>query len=110
MAVRRAAAASPVDPAVWLLFAATSLVVLLVQLPYTHATAWHFFEDAADLLFARDGLHLYDAHPEFQFGPLSIAVAAPFTALGEGAAMVVLSLMGLVGLGFLVDAVRTMRP
>jgi hypothetical protein len=73
---------------VW--FAVAAAVVLVVQLPFTHATAWHYFEDAVD----RFGLHLYAGHPEFQFGPLSVVVAAPLTVGGDLLAMVVMSAAG----------------
>lgn len=89
----------------WWGLAAVSAVVLLAQLPGPHATAWHFFELAADLLIGdgppgdRGGLHLYDEHPELQFGPLSILVALPFVLLGEGAGEVAVMVAGsLVGL------------
>ncbi|MCP4454341.1 MAG: hypothetical protein GY809_23020, partial [Planctomycetes bacterium] len=68
----------------WPVLVAASVVVMVVQLPGPHATAWHFFDLAADLLVGRGpdgdgwGLALYRDHPELQFGPLSIVVAAPF--------------------------------
>jgi hypothetical protein len=52
-------------------------------------TSWHFFDDAANLLMrssqAGGGLDLYLAHPDFQFGPLATAVAAPLALLPDGA-------------------------
>lgn len=90
----------------WWALAVVSALVLLVQLPGPHATGWHFFELAADLLIDngppgdRSGLRLYGDHPELQFGPVSILVALPFTllgtAVGELAVMVAGSLLGLV--------------
>lgn len=104
------ARSAPRPEVVWALFVVTSAVVLLVQLPFTHATAWHFFADGSDVLFSADGLHLYAIHPELQFGPLSLVLAGPLTWGGEYAAMVVGSFAGLVALGFLLDALRTLRP
>ena len=74
--------------------------MLLVQIPLPHATAWHFFEDATDLLFsgsAGGGLGLYGERPDLQFGPVSILAAVPFTllgSLGSWAAMVFFSALG----------------
>jgi hypothetical protein len=93
--------------------------VVVAHLPGRHATAWHFFEDAADLLFGGasggdpGGLHLYAEHPELQFGPLAILAAAPFTALGraaEPAAMVAASILGLLALALVLGAVDRLRP
>ena len=75
---------------------------MLVQLPGPHATGWHFFEVAVGRLLA-DGLSMYRDHPELQFGPLSVVVAAPFVALQSllgrpivtGLLMVTLSALGL---------------
>lgn len=84
----------------WTTIAAVSALVLLVQIPLPHATAWHFFEDAVDLLFSGDpggALSLYGDRPDLQFGPLSIVVAIPFTllgSLGSWSAMVVFSALG----------------
>ena len=88
---------------------------MIVQLPGPHATAWHFFELATDLLVGngpsgdRDGLALYADHPELQFGPVSILFAAPFTILGpvagKYAAMGVVSVFGLVVVRLLADVV-----
>jgi len=88
----------------WWALGAVSAVVLLVQLPASHATAWHFFELAADLLVGDgpdgdgQGLALYRDHPELQFGPLSILVALPLTLLGGAGEIVVLILGSAVGL------------
>lgn len=103
----------------WRVVVAAAAVVLLAQLPGTHATAWHFFDDAAQLLAGGGdgtGLHLYAAHPEFQFGPLSILAALPFTVFGERAgswiAMVVGSAAGVLAFWFLLRTVLTLgaRP
>jgi hypothetical protein len=90
----------------WWGLVVVAAVVLLVQLPGSHATGWHFFELAADLLTGngppgdRGGLRLYGDHPELQFGPLSILVALPFTLLGsEGGEVAVMVAGSLLGLG-----------
>ncbi len=67
-------------------------------------TSWHFFDDAANLLLrssqAGGGLDLYLAHPDFQFGPLATAVAAPLALLPDGVgrlgALVLGTLLGMV--------------
>jgi hypothetical protein len=76
----------------------TAATVLVVQLPFRHATAWHWFDQAAHLLIGQGpgphGLHLYAGHPEFQFGPLSIVAAVPLAVTGALAAMATLSFVG----------------
>ncbi|HEY8059755.1 MAG TPA: hypothetical protein VID94_13425, partial [Acidimicrobiales bacterium] len=76
----------------------TAATVLVVQIPFRHATAWHWFDQAAHLLIGQEpgsqGLHLYAGHPEFQFGPLSILVAVPLAMAGAAAAMATLSAVG----------------
>jgi hypothetical protein len=106
----------------WGVLVAVAIVLLVAQLPFTHATAWHFFHDAARLLVGNgapgegDGLHLFRDHPEMQFGPLSIAVALPFTWLGADggswAAMAVTAMAGLAAYWFLLGAVQRLgaRP
>lgn len=119
MARRRAgdlAAALPL----WPTLVVVSVVVLVVQLPGPHATAWHFFEDAARLLVGDGpageaaGLRLYRDHPELQFGPLSIVAALPFVLLGSDlgswTVMVVSSVAGLVALALVLDTVDRLRP
>jgi hypothetical protein len=94
---------------------------MIVQLPGPHATAWHFFELAGDLILGngppgdRDGLRLYGDHPELQFGPLSILVALPFTRLGtsagEIAVMAAGSLLGIAVIGLVMAAMsEATRP
>jgi hypothetical protein len=105
---------------VWPALALVSALVMAVQLPGTHATAWHFFHDAARLLIGdgpageTGGLHLYGDHPEFQFGPLSIVAAVPFSFLGATAgswvAMLLASAGGLLAFALLLDAVDGVRP
>lgn len=104
----------------WPTLACLSVIVLVVQLPGPHATAWHFFDDAARLLIGdgpageAGGLHLYRDHPELQFGPLSIVAAVPFTllgsTLGKWAAMVAASAAGLAALALALGAVERLRP
>lgn len=104
----------------WCGLAVVAGVVLLVQLPGPHATGWHFFELAADLLTGngppgdRGGLRLYGDHPELQFGPVSILVAVPFTLLGaagEAFVMVAGSLLGLVVVGLVLSLLsESARP
>ena len=62
------------------------VVGLVVALSSRSATSWHYFRDAVHLLLTDGlvrggGLDLYLAHPEFQFGPLAVVVAAPFALL-----------------------------
>jgi hypothetical protein len=100
--------------------AALTVVVALVQLPGPHATAWHFFDDAARLLIGRgpsgeaSGLRLYADHPDLQFGPLSILLALPFALLGETvgqwAAMVVTAGAGLAAYALILSGVEVMLP
>ncbi len=76
----------------------TAATVLVVQIPLRHATAWHWFDQAAHLLIGQEpgpqALHLYAGHPEFQFGPLSILAAVPLAMAGALAAMATLSAVG----------------
>ncbi len=108
----------------WPVLVAASVVVMVVQLPGPHATAWHFFDLAADLLVGRGpdgdgwGLALYRDHPELQFGPLSIVVAAPFALLGdfagtttaEVAVMLTTSALGLLVVRLLFDMLDELVP
>ena len=104
----------------WPTLALVSALVLLVQLPGTHATAWHFFHDSSRLLIGdgppgeAGGLRLYGDHPEFQFGPLSIGFAVPFSLMGymagSWAAMIVASAAGLIAFALVVDTVERLRP
>ncbi|NNC93483.1 MAG: hypothetical protein HKN80_13430 [Acidimicrobiia bacterium] len=97
----------------WLLLTATSALVLIVQIPLPHATAWHFFEEATDLLLSERGLHLYADRPDLQFGPLSIVAALPLTALGRAGSWAAMVLFSAVGIGIvwvLADSVRRIRP
>jgi len=102
------------------LLAALTVIVALVQLPGPHATAWHFFDDAARLLIGQGpsgeagGLRLYADHPELQFGPLSIVLAVPFSLLGETAgqwaAMAVTAGAGLAAYALILSGVECLLP
>ncbi|MCP4251287.1 MAG: hypothetical protein GY778_29980, partial [bacterium] len=97
----------------WPVLAVVSGIVLVAQIPLPHATAWHFFDEAADLLVGDEGLGLYAARPDLQFGPGSIAVALPFAALGSlgsWAAMLAFSAVGIWVVWLLMDSVRRLRP
>ena len=81
-------------------------VALVVGLSSRRATSWHYFRDAAHLLVSAGsggGLDLYLAHPEFQFGPLTVLVAAPLAFLPSS-----LGTYGALGLGSLLGAVATL--
>jgi hypothetical protein len=86
-----------------------------------HATSWHYFHDAAHALLTPpagddDGvdLDLYRQHPEFQFGPIAVLVAAPFAYLppviGVPAVIAFASTLGVLAMFFVADAVRTLVP
>jgi hypothetical protein len=105
----------------WPPLAVLSAVVLLAHLPGTHATAWHFFDDAVRLLVGRGapegvpgGLRLYAGRPDLQFGPLSIVAASPLVALGEPvgrlAAMAAGSAAGVLAVVLARDAARGAWP
>jgi hypothetical protein len=97
----------------WITLSATSTLALLVQLPFAHATSWHFFADAAHLLFRppatgpAGGLDVFSTHPQFQFGPLAVLVAAPFSfmpaGLGVYAVMIVQSALGVAAVVAVAD-------
>jgi hypothetical protein len=98
----------------WMTIGATSTIALLVQIPFRHATSWHFFADAAHLLFSppatgpAGGLDLFSTHPQFQFGPLTVLVAAPFaylpSAIGIYLVMITQSLLGVAAVVAIADA------
>ena len=92
----------------------TAATVLVAQIPFRHATAWHWFDHAAPLLIGQGagphGLHLYAGHPEFQFGPVSILVAVPLVMAGALAAMVTLSAVGVWCAIVLTRLVGRLRP
>lgn len=100
----------------WLGLVVLATLVVVVQLPGAHATAWHFFELSVDLLFDRgpegdrSGLRLYGDHPELQYGPLSILIAAPFVLLGDGAgeaAVIIVGMaLGVLAVWLVLDIIR----
>lgn len=104
----------------WPAMILVSALCLLVQLAGPHATAWHFFDDAAGLIVGdgpagqASGLHLYRDRPDLQFGPLSILVATPLSwfgpTVGSWLAMVLASAAGLLTLGLLLDAIDRLAP
>jgi hypothetical protein len=77
--------------------AACAAVVLAVRYPLHHGNAWYFFDGAAHELFGGDGagLGLFHAHPEFQFGPLAVLVAAPFAYLPDSVAVLAAAACGM---------------
>ncbi len=61
--------------------------------------SWHFFSVAgSDLLETgrHDGLHIYAAHPELQFGPVTVATAAAVMLLPAGK-LIAAGLMAVLG-------------
>lgn len=98
----------------------TALLVLVAHLAGTHATAWHFFHDAARLLLGDNGiggatgLSLYRDHPEFQFGPPGILMAVPLSGfgleVGSVMAMVLSSVLGVIVVRLVIDLIESLRP
>ncbi|HMN99288.1 MAG TPA: hypothetical protein PKD59_07735 [Miltoncostaeaceae bacterium] len=83
------------------------VVLVAIAAPSSRtATSWHYFHDAARLLVSGaapgGGLDLYLAHPEFQFGPITAAVAVPPALLPDAAgrygAIIIGTLLGVVAL------------
>lgn len=110
---------APFSRRTYLGLVALSAVVVAVQLPGPHATAWHWFHDAARLLVGdpavdgAGGLALYRDHPEFQFGPLSAAISIPFSLfglrVGSWLAIAVGSALGLVAVTAVAAAAGRVR-
>jgi hypothetical protein len=104
----------------WLVLGATLAVAFVLIASGPYATSWHFFNDAAHGLLAPSGapdalgLDLYRTHPEFQFGPVAVVIAAPFAflpqSIGVPAVVVFTSLLGVAALVALGDAARRARP
>jgi hypothetical protein len=76
------------------LLVAWAVVVFVFWVPLQRPISWHWFELAARLLVGdgapgegRGGLHLYESHPEFQFGPMAVAVTVVVRLVGGGHAM-----------------------
>ena len=81
---------------------------LVVGLSSRHATSWHFFRDAAHLLLTGGSIHgggldVYLAHPEFQFGPLTVVAATPFALLPSS-----LGISAVLGFGTLLGAIAVL--
>jgi hypothetical protein len=87
-----------------------TLAVALIWLSTDRGSSWHFFHDAGQLIQSArgGGLHLWARHPEFQFGPATVAVAAGLTAIAgthdAGAAQVVMTVLGPLIIWILEDA------
>lgn len=71
-----------------------AVVVFVCWVPLQRAISWHWFELAARLLVGDGGpeddpggLHLYESHPEFQFGPVAVVATAVIRFVGGGQAM-----------------------
>ena len=71
-----------------------AVVVLVCWVPLQHPISWHWFELSARLLVGDGapeegggGLHLYESHPEFQFGPVAVVVTAVIRLVGDGHAI-----------------------
>lgn len=84
------------------------MVAIVVGSSSQVATSWHFFRDAAHFLLSTGsvtdgGLDLYLAHPEFQFGPLSVVVAMPFALLPP-----TVGVLAVIGFGVLLGAIATL--
>ncbi len=87
--------------AAWLVWTAWTLWALVDARSAT-GLSWHFFADGSQALLHADGLSVYARHPELQVGPLSLVVAALFSALPGGAGKpVALAAMALTGAALL---------
>jgi hypothetical protein len=71
-----------------------AVVVFACWVPLQRPISWHWFELAARLLVGDapaekgpGGLHLYESHPEFQFGPVAVVATVVIRAVGGGQAM-----------------------
>ena len=97
----------------WFAWAATLLGVAVAHIGQPHHTARHYFDAAARLLVddgAGTGLHLYGAHPEFQFGPPAVVVMVPFAQLDPDLAGPLLAVsLSLAGLGVLAGLLTVAR-
>lgn len=114
----------PGTTAVWWYRPALALWgMLLLLILYTNSGySWHFFSDAAALFLGDHpqgdtlpgGLHLYANYPQFQFGPLTLLVAAALRPLSnDGGWMIVVFMMSLCGFAvlYLLELlVSMMRP
>jgi branched-subunit amino acid transport protein len=80
--------------------------LLVQQVLYANSGySWHFFADAASLLFGHHppgdvlpgGLHLYANYPVFQFGPLTLLMSEGMGLFGADGWMIVVGTMTLCG-------------
>ncbi|WP_446666956.1 hypothetical protein [Flexivirga sp. B27] len=60
--------------------------------------SWHYFATAGQTLLTPDGLQVYGAHPELQFGPLTMGVCALLELVPAGHSAVVACVL-MLGLG-----------
>ena len=99
----------------WVGLTTWSALVAVARLPASDPVSWRYFDQAAALVFGESpvrgravGLHVYQLHPGYQFGPLSIVAAQVLRVLGGShvvmAAHVVLVLAGLGTLWLVQDA------
>jgi hypothetical protein len=70
------------------------VVVFACWVPLQRPISWHWFDLSARLLVGdgapgegRGGLHLFESHPELQFGPVAVVVTAVVRLVGGGHAM-----------------------
>jgi hypothetical protein len=75
-------------------------VVFVCWVPLQRPISWHWFDLAARLLVGQGapgeghgGLHLYESHPEFQFGPVAVVATAAVRLVGGGEAMMLARLL-----------------
>jgi hypothetical protein len=75
-------------------------VVFVCWVPLQRPISWHWFDRAARLLVGEGapgegtgGLHLYESHPEFQFGPVAVVATAVVRLVGGGQAMMLARLL-----------------
>ncbi len=98
-----------------------AVVVFACWVPLQRPISWHWFELAARLLVGDagpgdgdGGLHLYESHPEFQFGPVAVVVTVVLRFVGDGLAMTLARLLAaalaLVVLWTLEDLARREFP
>jgi hypothetical protein len=75
-------------------------IVFVCWVPLQPPISWHWFDLAARLLVGEGtpgeghaGLHLYESHPEFQFGPVAVVATAVVRLVGGGEAMMLARLL-----------------
>ena len=79
----------------WWGLGGVALAASVAMLSGDHARSWFFFEDAVHHLVGPDGgIDLYRDHPEYQFGPIAVLVAAPLVALPDGIGEAVVVVVG----------------